>query len=339
MAHLYGDSIIFPMVSYGIWAFFFANTGTIGSDKIRSQSWCVGVWVGFARVHHDEHFLVEKHSQTQSTRATQNTQNAQSTQNTQNTENTKNTKNKGKTQNTQQQGHRTQNTKHRTHSTQHSTQHTANRIQRTTYNAQHTTHNTHHATRNAQHTTQNARTHTHTHIHRTHAHNTHNTHTHTTQNRQPTAYNTHTQHTQHTTNNIQNATHTHNTQHTAHNTHTKGKNTPVRGLGRVHLVDSDNQLLHTKGVGKKGVLARLAVLGNTSLELADTSGNNQHGAVGLQKSRKVKRGEVKGGLGREKKKKKKKKKLKGPNQTSKEEPFLRPLRSHALGFTCFLFAK
>ena len=55
----------------------------------------------------------------------------------------------------------------------------------------------------------------------------------------------------------------------------------VRGLGRVHLVDTDNQLLDTQGVGQQGVFAGLAVLGNTSLKLADTTSNNQDSAISL----------------------------------------------------------
>ena len=37
----------------------------------------------------------------------------------------------------------------------------------------------------------------------------------------------------------------------------------VGGLSRVHLVDTNNQLLDTKGVGQEGVLTSLAVLGDT----------------------------------------------------------------------------
>ena len=42
----------------------------------------------------------------------------------------------------------------------------------------------------------------------------------------------------------------------------------VWGLGRVHLVDGDDQLLDAEGVGEQGVLSGLAVLGDTSLELS-----------------------------------------------------------------------
>jgi hypothetical protein len=57
--------------------------------------------------------------------------------------------------------------------------------------------------------------------------------------------------------------------------------TVLRPLGGVHLVDGDNDLSDTKGVGEKGVLTSLAILGDTSLELTSTSGNDENGAVGL----------------------------------------------------------
>ena len=44
----------------------------------------------------------------------------------------------------------------------------------------------------------------------------------------------------------------------------------VGGLGGVHLVTSNDQLLDTKGVGEEGVLPGLAVLGDTSLELTSS---------------------------------------------------------------------
>merc|ERR1719438_717852 len=44
----------------------------------------------------------------------------------------------------------------------------------------------------------------------------------------------------------------------------------VRGLGGVHLVDGDDQLLNTKGVGEEGVLPSLPVLGDASLELSSS---------------------------------------------------------------------
>jgi len=55
----------------------------------------------------------------------------------------------------------------------------------------------------------------------------------------------------------------------------------VLGLGGVHLVDGDDHLLDTEGVGQESVLPGLAVLGDTGLELTDTSGDDQDGAVSL----------------------------------------------------------
>lgn len=52
-------------------------------------------------------------------------------------------------------------------------------------------------------------------------------------------------------------------------------------LGGVHLVDSNDELLNTKGVGEESVLTSLAILGDTSLELTSTGGNDENGAIGL----------------------------------------------------------
>ena len=52
-------------------------------------------------------------------------------------------------------------------------------------------------------------------------------------------------------------------------------------LGRVHLVDGDDELTDTEGEGEEGVLASLAVLGDTSLELTGTTGDDEDGAVSL----------------------------------------------------------
>lgn len=49
----------------------------------------------------------------------------------------------------------------------------------------------------------------------------------------------------------------------------------------VHLVASNDELLDTEGVGEQSVLTSLAVLGDTSLELTSTGGNDENGAVGL----------------------------------------------------------
>ena len=52
-------------------------------------------------------------------------------------------------------------------------------------------------------------------------------------------------------------------------------------LGSVHLVDGDDELPDTEGEGEEGVLASLAVLGDTGLELTSTGGNDEDSAVGL----------------------------------------------------------
>lgn len=57
--------------------------------------------------------------------------------------------------------------------------------------------------------------------------------------------------------------------------------TVARPLGSVHLVDSNDELLDTKSVGKEGVLASLSILGDTSLEFTSTGGDNKDSAVGL----------------------------------------------------------
>jgi len=56
--------------------------------------------------------------------------------------------------------------------------------------------------------------------------------------------------------------------------------TPVDGLV-VHLVDADDHLLDTEGVGEESVLTGLAFLGDTSLELTLWGGNHENGAIGL----------------------------------------------------------
>ena len=53
-------------------------------------------------------------------------------------------------------------------------------------------------------------------------------------------------------------------------------------LGSVHLVDGDYELSDTEGVGKEGVLASLAILGDTSFEFTSTGGNDEDSAVGLR---------------------------------------------------------
>jgi hypothetical protein len=55
----------------------------------------------------------------------------------------------------------------------------------------------------------------------------------------------------------------------------------LRPLGGVHLVDGDDELLDTQGVGEQGVLTGLTVLGDTSLELTGAGSDDEDGAVGL----------------------------------------------------------
>ncbi|KAF4524402.1 hypothetical protein B566_EDAN009318 [Ephemera danica] len=55
----------------------------------------------------------------------------------------------------------------------------------------------------------------------------------------------------------------------------------VRGFSRVHLVDTNNQLLHTKSECKQSMLTSLSVLGDTSFKFTSTSSNDQHSAVSL----------------------------------------------------------
>lgn len=53
-------------------------------------------------------------------------------------------------------------------------------------------------------------------------------------------------------------------------------------LRGVHLVDGDDELPDTESEGKEGVLAGLAILGDTSLELTGTSGDDEDSAVSLR---------------------------------------------------------
>ena len=52
-------------------------------------------------------------------------------------------------------------------------------------------------------------------------------------------------------------------------------------VGGVHLVDGNDELLDTEGVGEQSVLTGLAILGDTSLELTSTGGNDENSAIGL----------------------------------------------------------
>lgn len=57
--------------------------------------------------------------------------------------------------------------------------------------------------------------------------------------------------------------------------------TILRPLGGVHLVDGDDELLDTQGVGEKSVLTGLAILGDTGFEFTSTSGNDENGTISL----------------------------------------------------------
>merc|ERR1719232_1190356 len=56
----------------------------------------------------------------------------------------------------------------------------------------------------------------------------------------------------------------------------------VGRLGGVHLVTGNNELLDTKGVGEESVFSGLTVLGDTSLELSSSRGNDQDTTVSLR---------------------------------------------------------
>lgn len=52
-------------------------------------------------------------------------------------------------------------------------------------------------------------------------------------------------------------------------------------LAGVHLVEGDDELLDTEGESQQSVLTGLAILGDTSLELTSTGGNDEDSAVSL----------------------------------------------------------
>jgi hypothetical protein len=64
----------------------------------------------------------------------------------------------------------------------------------------------------------------------------------------------------------------------------KNKSIENKYLGRVHLVDGDDELADTKGEGKKGVLSGLAIFGDTSFEFTSSTSNDENGTVGLRSS-------------------------------------------------------
>jgi len=57
--------------------------------------------------------------------------------------------------------------------------------------------------------------------------------------------------------------------------------TSLGPLGGVHLVDGDDELLDTESVGEESVFTSLTILGDTSLELTSTSGNDENGTISL----------------------------------------------------------
>ena len=52
-------------------------------------------------------------------------------------------------------------------------------------------------------------------------------------------------------------------------------------LGRVHLVDGDDELTDTEGEGKEGVFTGLTILGDTGFEFTSTTSNDEDSAIGL----------------------------------------------------------
>lgn len=59
------------------------------------------------------------------------------------------------------------------------------------------------------------------------------------------------------------------------------KVTSLGPVGSVHLVDGNDELLDTQGVGEQSVLTSLAILGDTSLELTSTGSDDQDSAISL----------------------------------------------------------
>jgi hypothetical protein len=60
-----------------------------------------------------------------------------------------------------------------------------------------------------------------------------------------------------------------------------GQKLTLRPLAGVHLVEGNNELTDTEGESQKGVFTGLAILGDTSLELTSTGGNDENGAISL----------------------------------------------------------
>ena len=55
----------------------------------------------------------------------------------------------------------------------------------------------------------------------------------------------------------------------------------MANLGGVHLVDGDDELTDTEGEGEEGVFTGLAILGDTSLELTSTTGDDEDSTISL----------------------------------------------------------
>lgn len=53
-------------------------------------------------------------------------------------------------------------------------------------------------------------------------------------------------------------------------------------LGGIHLVDGDDELTNTEGEGEEGVFTGLSILGDTSLELTSSGGDDEDSAIGLR---------------------------------------------------------
>jgi hypothetical protein len=56
-------------------------------------------------------------------------------------------------------------------------------------------------------------------------------------------------------------------------------------LGRVHLVDGDDELADTEGEGKESVLSGLAILGDTGFEFTSTASDDENGTISLRGAR------------------------------------------------------
>jgi hypothetical protein len=62
------------------------------------------------------------------------------------------------------------------------------------------------------------------------------------------------------------------------------KQRTTKYLGRVHLVDGNDELTNTKGEGKEGMLSGLSIFGDTSFEFTSSASNDENGTVSLRGS-------------------------------------------------------